>query len=395
MKKTPASFLTILCNPGFHRLLCPLTMAITLSAIGCGGGLKLTTVKSTAEKPSNVAVYFKVEDSKGDPVGGLGADAFKIYEDGELVSTFESKQTILNPTVAASHYTLLLVDMSGSIAESGNSQAVVDAATAFTEKVEKHQKVAVFAFDGSPQLHTIAPFSNSGASASARIKGLASFKPSDPSTNLNGAVVAGLKELERALSQAEHPMRFGTLVVFTDGSDRAARVSNEDMRKAVEDSDYEVFAIGLGAEIKENQISRVGKNGTAMASDRQSVVGAFDTIARRIENMTKRYYLLSYCSPSRAGQHDVRIEASAKDQSGRDRRGSLESRFDAKGFAGGCDPNRPPRFDVTRGDAVAPKEKDTRANGSASATVSVTGGATGHTQTRPKAPAAGGSDFNP
>src|ERR1035441_361079 len=94
----------------------PTYFAFVLTALlfmsGCGGGgLTLTAIKSTQSKPSNVAIYFKVTTSGGEPIGGLTATSFKIYEDGSLVSELESKQTILNPEVAASHYTLLLVDM--------------------------------------------------------------------------------------------------------------------------------------------------------------------------------------------------------------------------------------------------------------------------------------------
>lgn len=352
--------------------------------VGCGGGgLSLTPIKSAQSKPSNVAVYFKVQTSGGDPVGGLTADSFKIYEDGSLVSELESKQTILNPEVAASHYTLLLVDMSGSV--SGDPDSVnnlVDAANAFTDRVEKQQKVAIFAFDGSPQLHPISPFTSTGG-AKAGIAELKSFKPQDPSTNLNGAVVAGLAELDRALSQAEHPMRFGTLVVFTDGTDRAGRVPRDEMIKAVKDSKYQIFAIGLGTELQESEVKDIGKSGTAMAGDKTKVVAAFDAIGSKIEAATKSYYLLSYCSPSRAGKHEVRIEAtlkagapaggveasagSAPDSTGAtasssakasgDRSGSMTSEFNAQGFGPGCDPNTPPRFDVTKGDALAPKKK--------------------------------------
>ncbi|MEO7109153.1 MAG: VWA domain-containing protein [Polyangiaceae bacterium] len=354
-------------------------------ATGCGGGgLTLTPIKSTQSKPSNVAVYFKVTTSGGEPIGGLTADSFKIYEDGSLVSELESKQTILNPEVAASHYTLLLVDMSGSVSGDQDSvNALVDAANAFTDRVEKQQKVAVYAFDGSPQLHPISSFTTTGG-AKAGIAELKSFKPGDPSTNLNGAVVAGLAELDRALSQAEHPMRFGTLVVFTDGTDRANRVPRDDMRKAVKDSSDQIFGIGLGTEIQESEIKDIGKSGTAMASDKTKVVSAFDAIGQKIEAATKSYYLLSYCSPSRAGKHEVRIEAFVKDVgaattssasangdattgvsseagaqnksgSGGTKSVSMTRAFNAAGFGPGCDPNTPPHFDVTKGDALAPK----------------------------------------
>ena len=63
----------------------------------------------------------------------------------------------------------------------------------------------------------------------------------------------------------------------------------------------------------------------------------------------------SYCSPSRAGSHEVRIQAVLKNEKdGSERVGNLRTAFDATGFAPGCDPNTPPSFDVTRGDLLAP-----------------------------------------
>jgi hypothetical protein len=332
-----------------------LAAAGVLIFTGCrGSGLDVRLVRSATAKPGNVAVYFRVDQTDGTPVGGLKEENFKIYEDDGLISEFESKQTILNPKVAASHYTLLLVDMSGSISKSGQASAVVDAASEFTEKVEKFQKVGVYAFDGSTDLYPIVPFTNSGGAARGGIKSLGGFQPKDPSTNLHGAVVKGLDTLKSELARAEHPLRFGTLVVFTDGTDHAGRVSRDDMMKAVKESEYDIFAIGLGAEISERDLGEVGRNGTAMAKDREAVKQAFDQIAQKIQGYSERYYLLSYCTPARAGEHDVRLEAISKTDSS-ERHGSLTYRFKADSFGPGCDPNTPPSFDVTKGDAIASK----------------------------------------
>ncbi|WP_394837255.1 VWA domain-containing protein [Pendulispora rubella] len=344
------------------RFLAFVSLASLAFATGCGGGLQLTPVKSTQNRPSNVAVYFKVQ-AGGEPVSGLTADQFRIYEDGSLVSENESKQTILNPEVAASHYTLLLIDMSGSV--SGDPDAVktlVDAATAFTDRVEKTHKVAVYTFDGSPEIHAVAPFGSPGGAKGA-IRGLLSYKPQDPSTNLNGAVVKGLTELDRALAHAEHPMRFGTLVVFSDGQDRAGRATKDEMKKAIKDRKYEIFAIGLGKEMQESELKDIGRSGTSRTDNKQEVVKSFDDIAQRIEASTKSYYLLSYCSPSRAGKHEVKIHVQAKNEKG-ERSGSLVSEFDASGFTHGCDPNTPPSFDVSKGDALAPKKEDSEKSSS-------------------------------
>jgi hypothetical protein len=169
------------------------------------------------------------------------------------------------------------------------------------------------------------------------------------------------------------------------------------MRKAVGDSKYDIFGIGLGAEIKEDQIKQVGKDGTAMAADKNQVTQAFDTIAKRIESHTKAYYLLSYCSPSRAGEHEVEIEAIATDpESKKERKGKLSQKFDASGFGPNCDPNRPPRFDMSKGDALTPKDKDDPKKASGSGSVSTDtkkpGPAPSGNQPKPVKP---GDDFNP
>jgi len=329
--------------------------AVLFAVAGCAG-LQLTTVKTAQQRPSNVAVYFKVQTYSGEPVGGLTADKFRIYEDGQLVSQYESKQTILNPEVAAAHYTLLLVDMSGSVTESGAVDTLMQAAGTFTGHVEKQQDVGIYAFDGSPDLYPIVPFTDQPGNTKAGVAQLGTFKPKDPSTNLNGAVVKALDQLDAALGRAVQPMKFGTLVVFTDGTDRANRVPASEMEQHVREKPFDVFAIGLGAEMKRPQLEAIGKSGTAMAADRGAIVKAFDEVGSKVEGRTKSYYLLSYCSPSRAGKHQVRVEAVLKDAKGGEQTGSVDTDFDATGFAPGCDPNAPPSFDVTRGDLLAPKE---------------------------------------
>ena len=95
---------------------------LLLTCSGCVG-LNPQLVDASVQKPSNVALYFTVDTSQGAPVPGLTAEEFHIYEDEKLVSPFESKQTILNPEVAARHYLLLLVDMSASVTESETTVA--------------------------------------------------------------------------------------------------------------------------------------------------------------------------------------------------------------------------------------------------------------------------------
>jgi hypothetical protein len=313
-------------------------VAALVAATGSGCGLRMQMVDASVRKPSNVAVYFTVETHDGAPVANLTPHDFRIYEDRQPVSILESKQTILQPEVAAIHYTLLLIDMSGSVVDSGDMPALIEAASSFGDRVGPYQKVAVYTFDGSPHLTQMVGF---GGNVRGGIGALAQRRPRDPSTNLNGAVIEGVRVLTQQMERAPVPLRFGTLVVFTDGTDRAHRASPEDVDHAIENAGFETYVIGAGQEVDRSQLSRIGRSGTFASQNPADVKRGFDEIGARIEAASRRYYLLSYCSPSRAGEHEVEIEAVAAGSSGR-----LSYRFNANGFGPNCDPNQKPAFDV-------------------------------------------------
>ena len=346
LERAGRSLVAKLCTLAVMLLLCATVVAC--GGKGGGGSFNVKMVNSAQKKPANVWVFFTVQ--KGDdPVGGLAAEDFTIYEDGQEVSKFESKQVILNPEMAAVMYTMLLVDMSGSVTESGQADSLVDSAKDFSERVGKHQKVGVYAFDGSEKLHSVTPFTESQGSVAGGLEGLRRFKPKDPSTNLHGAVVEGLRELKAALDKEKKPLKFGTLVVFSDGTDRANRVTRQDMEKEIDEEayeHYEMYAIGVGAEIEKAHLEDIGRDGTELATDQAKVREAFDKVAGKIEAHMKRFYLLSYCTPSRKGDHEVRIEAHKKGENGGS--GSVEYKFNSDGFGPPpeCDPNTPPAFDM-------------------------------------------------
>jgi hypothetical protein len=296
-------------------------------------------VDRSVQRPSNIAVYFTADTTRGEPVADLKPEDFRIYEDGRPVSLFESKQTILQPEVAAAHYTLLLVDMSGSVAGSPDMQKVVSGAAQFSEQVGHYQRVAVYAFDGSPHITSLVSFGRGTPETTSRA--LMSYRPKDPSTNLNGAVVEALRVLQNQMSQSTVPLRFGTLVVFTDGTDHAARVPRDTLVAALDQANVEIYAIAVGAEVTDREIRTIGRNGTFMSKDPADIQRGFQEVGARIEGLSKRYYLLSYCSPARAGSHVVEIEASKGGRTGR-----LSYDFKADGFGPNCDPNQKPAFSV-------------------------------------------------
>ena len=327
------------------RSLRPLRLLAALLLLWLGAGcLKLTLYNASVTRPSQVAVYFSLTDTGGNPVPNLASDKFRIYEDGGLVSVFESKQTILNPEVAALHYTLLLVDLSGSVSESGALEQLKPAVQGFADRVGQLQRVAVYGFDGSKDIFQITGFSEAGGKLSGAAERLGNVHTKDPSTNLNGAVIEGLKVLDKALNSAPTPLHFGSLVVFTDGTDRARRVLRPELDKALGeavDRDVSLYVIGVGSEIDSGELHNIGRRGAFLTKDPTVLAKAFDSIAERVEAFTKSFYLLSYCSPARAQEHDLKVQATAGIKSG-----SLTYHFDANGFTPNCDSNRLPKFDI-------------------------------------------------
>jgi hypothetical protein len=191
-------------------------------------------------------------------------------------------------------------------------------------------------------------FTEQKGSAKAGVERLRSYKPKDTSTNLHGAVVKGIQLLQKELDQDKRPLKFGTLVVFSDGTDRAARISEDEMQEVLDDEafeHYQIYAIGVGDELEESDLSRIGRDGTELVRDLGKVDSAFENLASRIEEHRKRFYLLSYCSPARKGVHLVRVTVHDKEEK---TSGDVEYEFDAEGFGPPptCDPERKPSFDL-------------------------------------------------
>ena len=135
-------------------------------------------------------------------------------------------------------------------------------------------------------------------------------------------------------------------MVFTDGTDRARRVLRPDLDKALEEAqnkDTSLYVIGVGKEIDSGELRNIGRTASFLSTDPAALAKAFETIASRVEAYTKSFYLMSYCSPARAQEHDLKVETGSGLS-----KGDLSYHFDATGFGPNCDSNRMPKFDIHR-----------------------------------------------
>jgi hypothetical protein len=179
------------------RALLPVFAALfALFAIGCGGGLQVTKLSSIRGTPSNVAVFMSVERD-GKPVTGLTSNDFAVYEDGLPLAKSDAQVSLQPVAVGAVTHTLILVDRSAG----GGSVIGADELAAIeplTQRAAKLGKVGVYAFDGDDDIHPIIAFTDEVENAP--FGAIAAYTPKDPSSNLYGAVLRAVDELESSLS---------------------------------------------------------------------------------------------------------------------------------------------------------------------------------------------------
>jgi uncharacterized protein YegL len=282
--------------------------------------------------PSVVRVAFQLRQCDGErPISAMDLADFTIEEDGAGISRFESGAAVVRDDRSFQQAVVIMLDVSGSVI--GSLPELRTAAKSLVEGLSRQPQVALYTFDGRAEAVLRADFTTDLALVAAAIDAIPA-ETIDTSTNLNGAVLQGVRRLEerRLAVEATGVLYAGALALFTDGTDRAARVPKSDALDSVADSNVSVFAIGLGSEIDEHYLRAIGKSGdVALADDLAGLSDAFAEVGRSISALANSYYVLAYCSPSRANSHELSLSLPGFS-------GDWQGSFDATGFAGGCTP---------------------------------------------------------
>ena len=337
------------------RAIFLLCLATTLS--GCATSpVSVVPRGMVAEKPGNVWVYLSVaEEDKA--LDSLPAESFEIYEDDQLIPPDNSRQVLLDKDVARAHRAVVIVDHS-TAADEEVREELANALSFFVERVRQTQPISIYAFDGRKDLRLVAELSQEdeakdepGKKAKAKKaeamkeKFKKELKPADTSRNLNGAIVQGLEKLDEAYEKEHAKMRAGTLIVFSGGPDLAGRVSDGAVAEALSESKASIITVGFGDSAP--QLVDYGKNGYVDAHSQQTLSMAFEEAGYLVRDDYQRHYLLSYCSPARAGKRRLRVDVvkGEGEEALRGSSGEIDT-FSASGFSEGCDPTKKPDLKV-------------------------------------------------
>lgn len=347
--------------PTKHSVQWGLWPLVALLASGCGlfGGMVIEPVAVTSSTTAQVAVFASVSD--GDkPVANLSENDFELEEDGIPLDARQVQLTLLPRDGVVEHHLLILVDMSGPVDDPGTRALLVRQLSSFIARAQAHNSVSLFGFDGSPQLTALGTYRKQANAAAPALERLTAVPQKDPSSNLHGAMTTGLNQLTANLAGSHANIGLGTMLVIARGPDLAGRVSRKELLKTMSSSNHRILALTTGTWSKDEAPDELGPDGHATAQRFENIEAPLSELARNLEEDHAHYYLISYCSPARAGSRSLLVRVHHQGKDGKTKEAQAYTEFNADGFTGKCNPRAVPRFHKPRSSGgvttVAPDE---------------------------------------
>jgi len=313
-----------------------LALLAAATSLACGSGVQVEPVSVMAIPPGRVVALVSVSD-RGSPAEDLSPDNFEVREGDVALDPAQIGLRVQPFGQLAGHEAVVLVD--GSRAFADNERAPLGAALSqLVDRLRFHQAVTLLAFDGTAELRLIARYPRSPIAEPLRkdpgIERLLSYKPRDKSSSLYSAIVSGRKALDARLTKDATVPPLGTLVVVARGPDLAGRADEAAARAAL--LGQRSFLLKVGTWSRDTSLDWVGDDGTRAAASLGTLGTPVDELARLVDEVFLRRYLVSYCSPARAGKRTVELVVKLRDEDGTTRQARAETEVDATGFNASC-----------------------------------------------------------
>ena len=326
-------------KPGAFALL----VAAIFALGGCAPALSIRKIDSAEEKPANVLLFFRVT-TKDAPVPALQESAFTVKEDEHVIGPGVDR-VIVNPDLRPSQATLVLVDLGGR-PSAQELDAMTSALLSVVDRMGGARRTAIFALDGAETPATLAPFGASADALKAAVAKISSYKSRDPSLDLNGGYIAALRAVRAATPPSNGP-RIANIVLVARSTDRASRVDLRAVAAELQHTEVDVarYAIAFAPDAEKMKLDPFADGSFFLATTEEALTDAFGRIASEIDARGRSFYLLSYCTAARGGQHKLTLDVARERETKKGHvevdHGSYVYTFRADGFGPGCTPNVP------------------------------------------------------
>ncbi|HET7009440.1 MAG TPA: VWA domain-containing protein [Anaerolineales bacterium] len=277
-----------------HHKLLALTLALgTLLSLGWtpvqpqADAAEVRVTQVDRSRFPEVTVYISVTDAQGEPVPVSPAQ-LAIAEDGVAVepSSIEGAQPVDRLT------TLLVMDISGSMAVAGKLEAAKAAAKAYVEQMRDDDQAGLVSFN--VEVEYVQPITGDRRALNAAIDGLQAHEDT--------AMYDALAEANRILTPIEGRK---AVIVLTDGMDNSSAASMEEVLSGIGPAGLSISTIGLG-DVRQVGVSFEGLDETSLSSlaaraggvyeavqDPSTLVGIYERFGRSLQHE----YAITYVSP--------------------------------------------------------------------------------------------------
>eukprot|EP00127_Corallochytrium_limacisporum_P003581 Clim_evm64s150 gene=Clim_evmTU64s150 len=327
------------CKEGFQGdgSICNADTCPCVPGLTCQGGIcvdpsciEFTVRDFSYVPPANVIFFLEVNDCQGRPMSELPVASFEVTEDGYDVSSTESFQSLLPLGESVGVRTLIVVDLSGSVRP--DLPKLITALQNFVDLTSNFfNQIAILGFGGGQDMIPYSNFTSSRTDLINAINSIPGNLPADESTNLNGAVVESLAFTAISEEVSTYELSLSNILLFTDGTDRSGFYTSSQAIDAIYSSDTNFYVAGVGTEQDLEVMREYGKDGFFPAENIQELDKVFGGIADSLMAEATNKYGLTYCSPSRTGNHSIEVKLKGQTSGN-----SATSEFNADGFGAGC-----------------------------------------------------------
>jgi Ca-activated chloride channel family protein len=221
---------------GIGILLSLLLCAVILAAQGTPGTQQdpaVLAATNTADAPQRpirievplVLVQISVIDPYNRFVTGLDSEHFEIFEDkkSQKIEHFSNEDVPLSAGI--------LFDASGSMSDKLDKARM--AVMQFFRSSNPEDEFLLISFNDRP--YQASEFTSDEGALQSKLN----FTESKGRTSLLDAIYLGLHEMRKA----KHSRK--VLLIFSDGGDNHSRYNEGDIKKAVQESDVQIYAVGI------------------------------------------------------------------------------------------------------------------------------------------------------
>jgi hypothetical protein len=267
--------------------------------------------------PPAIATFFAVDYCAGTAVLPSKLEslstAFKILENGQPLGS-ESAATVIQHPVE--NYVTIAVDVSSSVVTAGLLGPLVGQLRTFVQSLKGQDPpvgVSVLVF-GRFVAEYVA-FTTNLDEVDSKL-GIMQNSPTEAQKFVGDQGTALYLGTEKAIRATERIQRLrhtvtgggvlstGVAVIVTDG----VETTNATLDTAlIRDTLVNLISIGIGSDIKDANLTAIGRDGSFLAPLPEDMTQAFAEITQRVKEAPQRAYLMGYCTSATTGTPTVEV----------------------------------------------------------------------------------------